>query len=108
MIYGPEHQELMRSLGKFIEQEINPHVDEWEAEGAFPAHELFKKMGNQGFLGVCKPEEFGGMGLDYSFSLAVSETLGQIHCGAVPMAYRLIWQLLPSPGSARTMCGRIF
>ena len=86
MIYGPEHQELMRSLGKFIEQEINPHVDEWEAEGAFPAHELFKKMGNQGFLGVCKPEEFGGMGLDYSFSLAVSETLGQIHCGAVPMA----------------------
>ncbi|MAZ01705.1 MAG: acyl-CoA dehydrogenase [Sneathiella sp.] len=86
MIYGPEHRELIRSLGKFIDQEINPHVDEWEAAGAFPAHELFKKMGDQGFLGVCKPEEFGGMGLDYSFSLAVSETLGQIHCGAVPMA----------------------
>jgi citronellyl-CoA dehydrogenase len=86
MIYGPEHFELMRSLSKFIEQEINPFVDEWESDGQFPAHELFKKLGNQGFLGVCKPEKFGGMGLDYSYSLAISETLGRINCGAVPMA----------------------
>ncbi len=86
MIYGPEHRELIRSLTKFIDQEINPHVDEWEKDGAFPAHELFKKLGDQGFLGVCKPEEYGGLGLDYSYSLAVSETLGQINCGGVPMA----------------------
>ncbi|WP_288904575.1 acyl-CoA dehydrogenase family protein [uncultured Sneathiella sp.] len=86
MIYGPEHQELIRSLTKFIDQEINPHVDQWETEGAFPAHELFKKLGQQGFLGVCKPEEYGGLGLDYSYSLAVSETLGHIDCGGVPMA----------------------
>jgi len=86
MIYGPEHNELIRSLSKFIDLEVNPYVDEWEAEGQFPAHELFKKMGDQGFLGVCKPEKFGGMGLDYSYSLAVSETLGRINCGAVPMA----------------------
>jgi len=86
MLYGPEHKEFMSSLSKFIEQEINPHVDAWEDEGIFPAHELFKKMGDQGFLGVCKPEEYGGMGLDYSFSLAMSETLGKIHCGGVPMA----------------------
>jgi citronellyl-CoA dehydrogenase len=86
MIYGPEHQELMRSLTKFINQEINPHVDDWEEEGQFPAHEIFKKLGDQGFLGVCKPEEYGGMGLDYSYSMAVSETLGRINCGSVPMA----------------------
>ncbi|MBO0332300.1 acyl-CoA dehydrogenase family protein [Sneathiella sp. CAU 1612] len=86
MIYGPEHQELTRSLTKFIDQEINPHVDQWETEGVFPAHELFKKLGQQGFLGVCKPEEYGGLGLDYSYSLAVSETLGHINCGGVPMA----------------------
>lgn len=86
MIYGPEHQELIRSLTKFIDQEINPYVDEWEKDGAFPAHELFKKLGQQGFLGVCKPEVYGGLGLDYSYSLAVSETLGHIHCGGVPMA----------------------
>lgn len=86
MIYGTEHQELIRSLTKFIDHEINPYVDEWEKDGAFPAHELFKKLGQQGFLGVCKPEEYGGLGLDYSYSLAVSETLGHINCGAVPMA----------------------
>ncbi len=86
MIYGPEHKEFMNSLSKFIEQEINPHVDQWEEEGIFPANELFKKMGDQGFLGVCKPEEYGGMGLDYSYSLAMSETLGTINCGGVPMA----------------------
>ncbi len=86
MIYGPEHKELMRSLSKFIDQEINPYVDMWEEEGIFPANELFKKLGDQGFLGVCKPEEYGGMGLDYSYSLAVSETLGKINCGGVPMA----------------------
>ncbi len=86
MIYGPEHKEFMKNLSKFIDQEINPYVDEWEAEGIFPAHELFKKMGDQGYLGVCKPEEYGGMGLDYSYSLAMSETLGKIRCGGVPMA----------------------
>ncbi|MFT6556277.1 acyl-CoA dehydrogenase family protein [Sneathiella sp.] len=86
MIYGPEHKEFMNSLSKFIDQEINPYVDQWEEDGIFPAHDLFKKMGDQGFLGVCKPEEYGGAGLDYSFSLAMSETLGKINCGAVPMA----------------------
>ena len=77
MIYGPEHKEFINSLTKFIEQEINPYVDAWEEDGIFPAHKLFKKMGDQGFLGVCKPEKYGGMGLDYSFSLAMSETLGK-------------------------------
>ena len=33
---------------KFVEAEINPHVDEWEEAGIFPAHDLFKKMGDQG------------------------------------------------------------
>ena len=51
-----EHIELRRSLEKFIDHEINPHVDDWEREGRFPAHELFRKMGDLGFLGINKPE----------------------------------------------------
>jgi len=86
MLYKSEHKEFMNSLSKFIDQDINPYVDEWERDGIFPARELFRKMGDQGFLGVCKPEEYGGSGLDYSFSLAMSETLGKVHCGGVPMA----------------------
>jgi citronellyl-CoA dehydrogenase len=55
-----EHEELKRSLMRFIDKEINPHVDEWEEAGIFPAHELFGKMGALGFLGLTKPLEYGG------------------------------------------------
>lgn len=81
-----EHRELSESLKKFIEAEINPHVDEWEEAEQFPAHELFKKMGNMGFLGISKPMEFGGSGLDYSYEAVASEALGYIACGGVAMA----------------------
>lgn len=81
-----DHQELQRNLKRFIDTEINPFVDEWEEAEIFPAHQVFKKMGELGFLGLCKPEEYGGLGLDYSFSVAMAETLGHCHCGGVPMA----------------------
>jgi citronellyl-CoA dehydrogenase len=83
MIYKEEHLALQASLEKFIASEINPYVDQWEAEGIFPAHDLFGKMGELGFLGVCKPAEFGGTGLDYSYGTAVAEALGDIACVGV-------------------------
>ena len=86
MQFTHEHREIQKTLKRFIDEEINPHVDEWEAAEIFPAHEVFKKMGNLGLLGLCKPEEYGGAGLDYSYSLAMAEALGHIHCGGVPMA----------------------
>src|SRR6516162_8714702 len=86
MLFTSEHEEPRRTLQKFIASEINPHVDEWEAAGRFPAHELFKKLGSLGFLGLNKPVEFGGAGLDYSYAVMMAEELGAIHCGAVPMA----------------------
>jgi citronellyl-CoA dehydrogenase len=81
-----EHEELRRNLQRFIDAEINPRVDEWEAEEIFPAHEVFKKLGGLGFLGLTKPPEYGGSGLDWSYSAVMAETLGHIRCGAVPMA----------------------
>lgn len=86
MQYTHEHREIQNTLKRFIEAEINPHVDEWEAAEIFPAHEVFKKMGNLGLLGLTKPEAFGGAGLDYSYSMAMAEALGHIHCGGIPMA----------------------
>ena len=80
-----EHDELRRSLRRFIDAEINPHVDDWEAAEVFPAHELFRKMGALGFLGLTKPVEYGGSGLDYSYSVAMAEALGHVHFGGVPM-----------------------
>ena len=86
MLYTQEHQELQRSVKKFIDTEINPHVDAWEDAEIFPAHALFKKMGDAGFLGINKPQAYGGMGLDYSYQLAFVEALGDVNCGGVPMA----------------------
>ncbi|XP_050795663.1 probable acyl-CoA dehydrogenase 6 [Gopherus flavomarginatus] len=84
--YSGEHNALRASLRKIIDKEINPFVDKWEEEGQFPAHKVFKTLGQAGFLGVNKPIEYGGMGLDFSYSIAVAEELGNIHCGGVPIA----------------------
>ncbi len=81
-----EHEELKRNLKRFIDDEINPHVDEWEKAEIFPAHEVFKKLGNLGYLGLTKPEAYGGSGLDYSYAVVMAEALGHINCGALPMA----------------------
>jgi citronellyl-CoA dehydrogenase len=85
-LFTSEHEEVRRSLQKFIAAEVNPHVDAWEEAGVFPAHELFKKLGTLGFLGLNKPIEYGGQGLDYSYALLMAEELGTIRCGGVPMA----------------------
>lgn len=86
MQYTHEHLEIQKTLKRFIDAEINPHVDEWEAAEIFPAHEVFKKLGNLGLLGLTKPETYGGGGLDYSYGVAMAEALGHIDCGGVPMA----------------------
>ena len=86
MLFTADHEEVRRALQKFIAAEINPFVDEWEKADIFPAHELFKKLGELGFLGLNKPVEFGGQGLDYSYALVMAEELGAIRCGGVPMA----------------------
>lgn len=86
MIFTQEHLELQRTVRKFIEQEINPHVDEWEDAEIFPAHEVFKKMGDLGLLGITKPTEHGGLGLDYTYAVAFAEALGHCTCAGIPMA----------------------
>ena len=86
MQFTHEHLEIQKTLKRFIDAEINPHVEAWEAAEQFPAHEIFKKLGNLGLLGLTKPEAYGGMALDYSYGLAMAEALGHIDCGGIPMA----------------------
>lgn len=85
MILTHEHKELYRTVKKFVEDELNPHVAEWEKAGIWPAHEVLKKMGNLGLLGISKPEAYGGMGLDYSYEVIFAQALGNCICGGVPM-----------------------
>src|SRR6185312_12469717 len=86
MLFTQEHAEIRRTLRAIIDKDINPHVDQWEEDGIFPAHEVFKKLGDAGLLGINKPTEYGGMGLDYSYAMVMAEELGHITCGSVPMA----------------------
>ncbi|MBE7451016.1 MAG: acyl-CoA dehydrogenase family protein [Kofleriaceae bacterium] len=86
MRFTEEHHQLRKTVRDFVDKEINPHVDEWEKAGAFPAHEVFAKAGKLGLLGVSKPEAFGGLGLDYSYSMVCTEELGTCASGSVPMA----------------------
>eukprot|EP01037_Dinobryon_pediforme_P003898 gene3899-3947_t len=86
MHYTSEHIALQDSVRQFIDKEVNPHVDEWERAGIFPAHEVFGKMGKLGYLGIHKPVEYGGLGLDYSFEIAFCEAIGHIAAQGVSMA----------------------
>ncbi len=86
MQFTEQHIALRDTISSFIDKEINPYVDLWEEQGKFPAHALFKKMGDLGLLGIAKPEAFGGLGLDYSYATVFAEELGRIQVGGVPMA----------------------
>jgi citronellyl-CoA dehydrogenase len=86
MLYTDEHKAIAETANKVIQSEINPYCDQWEADGIFPAREVFQKLGKLGLLGINKPVEYGGMGLDYSYQMAFSEELGVVESAGVSMA----------------------
>lgn len=86
MILSQEHKELYRQVRSFVDKELNPNILEWEKAGIWPAHEVLKKMGQLGLLGISKPEAYGGLGLDYSYSMVFAQALGNCNNGSLPMA----------------------
>jgi alkylation response protein AidB-like acyl-CoA dehydrogenase len=68
-----EQKQLQSSVRAFAEGEIAPHVSEWDEKSEFP-HEVVKKLGEMGLLGVIFPEELGGAGMGYvEYVLAIEE-----------------------------------
>lgn len=86
MIWTEEHRKLDDLVTRFVRDEVDPYVDAWEEAGMFPAHELFPKMAELGLLGIKYPEEYGGLGLDFTYSMVMAEAFGVAACGGVPMA----------------------
>ena len=79
--YTEEHHLFRRSLRKYFEQEVTPHVDQWEKDCIVPKS-AWRKLGEQGFLCMDVPEEYGGLGLDFLYSLIMVEELARTnHCG---------------------------
>ncbi len=80
-IYIDEDLEAIRqSIRSFVENEIVPNVDEWEAAGAVPT-ELLLEMGRLGFYGLRVPEEYGGLGLGHMATVVFAEELGRCTSG---------------------------
>ena len=81
-----EHRALADTVTKFVEKELNPHIPAWEAAETYPAHAVMKKLGALGLLGLKYPAQFGGAGLDFSYSAVMAEAMGACTCGGVPMS----------------------
>ena len=86
LYFTKEHEQVRKSVREFVNKEINPHVDEWEDKALTPLHDLFKKMGELGFLGLRYDTKYGGEGLDYWYELVFIEELSRIDCGGVPLS----------------------
>src|SRR5438270_5106030 len=82
-IFTDEHRQRRESIRRFVIKELQPHADEWE-ETTFPIW-VFERMGELGFLGLDKPEEYGGQGGDYYTALVLAEELVHAHCGGLGM-----------------------
>ena len=86
MYFNEDHQALRSMVRKFVDQDINPHMDQWEKDGGAPLKELFKNMGDLGLLGIRYDEKYGGQNLDYWFECVFLEELGRITGYGLPTA----------------------
>ncbi len=82
--FTADHLEFRKTVRQFCEKELAPHVDEWEADELFP-NWVFKRAGDLGILGAHYPEEVGGAGGDYWFSVAKAEELPRCLMSGVGM-----------------------
>ena len=82
-IFTEDHEQLRESIRRFVVSELQPHAEEWE-ENTFPDW-VFERMGELGFLGLDKPEAYGGQGGDYYSALVLAEELVHAHCGGLGM-----------------------
>ncbi len=75
-IYTEEHVIFRESLGKYLEKNVTPFADEWEAKGIVPK-QAWKDFGTQGFLCPWLPEEYGGSGVGFEYSVIIVEEMGK-------------------------------
>ncbi len=70
------------NVKRFIHEEILPHYEQWERDGIYP-RETWNKLGDAGLLCIDVPEETGGLGAPFYFSMIVLEELGRAGCPAI-------------------------
>jgi len=78
--YSEEHRIFRESVKKYLEKEVIPYVEEWEEAGIVP-RSAWKKLGDQGFLCMGVPEEYGGLGADFLYSVIMTEEMMRTNHG---------------------------
>jgi citronellyl-CoA dehydrogenase len=86
MPFTDEHEHFRVVVRRFVENEINPHVDDWEAAGTMPLHSVFGKMAQLGMLGLEYEPDWGGQGADHLFTVVLAEEFGRADHGSIGMA----------------------
>ena len=81
-LFTDEHEMLRRSIHAFVEKEIAPRVAEWETAGRIP-RELWRRLGELGFLGLEFETEYGGSGADFLATVVLAEEMARCHSGGV-------------------------
>ena len=77
-LFETEHEDFRRSVRTFMEKEVQPNNEKWDAEGIVP-RELWLKAGEAGLLCFDVPEEYGGPGVDdFRYNVIVSEEQGRV------------------------------
>jgi acyl-CoA dehydrogenase len=80
-IFTQEHDMFRDQFRRFVATEIEPHLEEWNNAGITP-RSIWKRMGDEGYLGCNQPEEFGGAGADFLYDAIIMEELAyaRAHC----------------------------
>ncbi|MFN7149103.1 MAG: acyl-CoA dehydrogenase family protein [Microthrixaceae bacterium] len=86
MRFTEEHEMFRSTVREVVQKEIDPHADEWERTGDFPAHELFARFGELGLLGLEYDTEWGGGGADHVYTMIFGEEIGRSASLGVAMA----------------------
>ena len=87
--FTDEHDMLRKTVREWCQTELVPHTEEWEAARLFP-NEVFKQAGDLGLLGIRMPEEYGGLGLDWWYTVAYAEAM--VECGMAGLTMGLLVQ----------------
>ena len=82
MPFTPEHEMFRDLVRRFVQDEITPHVDEWEERGKIP-RDLFRRMGELGLLGIEYPTQYGGAEADFWMTVVLTEELARCRSGGV-------------------------
>jgi acyl-CoA dehydrogenase len=95
-LFTEEHELFRDAARKFVNKELAPHADEWEAAEGFP-DSVFTRMGELGYLGLRFPEKYGGQDCDFLFSVVLAEELGRCGMGSIGMAVAVQSEMATPP-----------